>query len=72
MSKDIFDKNFKPYISKTKGFYALSYDKGKNIYIPTHYSYIGKGVVRPLDFKSSKDRDLYKRMKKMGRVFNND
>ena len=69
MSRDIFSKNFKPYISKTKGFYTYT-TTGKKVYIPTHYSYIGKNVVRPIDFKSSKDRDLYKRMKKNGRIFN--
>lgn len=68
MSKDRFSKDFKPYIERTKGFYAYTNDL-KKVYIPTHYSYIDKHGVRPINFKSYKDRELYDRMKKAGRVF---
>lgn len=71
MSRDIFSKDFKPYISRTKGFWTLTHDF-KKVYIPTHYSYCDKYSVRPINFKSFKDRQLYKRMKEKGRVFKDD
>ena len=68
MSRDIFSKNFRPYIAKTKGFWSTY--GSKRTYIPTHYSYVDKYSVRTLDFRSNKDRNLYYRMKKSGRIFN--
>lgn len=70
MSRDIFSKDFKPYIQRTKGFYAKS--GSKKTWIPTHYSYCTQSSVRPIDFKSVKDRRLFYQMKRKNRIFYDD
>lgn len=69
MSRDIFSKDFKPYVQYTKGFYIYDYHKKQKVYIKGHYSYIDKGIVIPIDFRKKEDRSLFNRAKKRGRVF---
>lgn len=71
-SCDIFNKNFKPYISYTKGFWTYDYSTKKKVYIKPHYAYVDKYSVTPLRKDNIKHKTLYNKIKNQDRIFYSD